>query len=146
MVENIRILHYDGTGNKNMRTTCFEKLLQNESKRDVVRFTSHVQTGQFAASCANTNFLLDKITWESRHTCKEITSLASKEVYLGPVKRATRTDLRSETTFHNLQQVGKHAPSLFFFRTAIPQKNIIGESNKGIFRRPNFLVVPAADV
>ena len=47
----------------------------------------------------NTDFSLDKITLESRHTR---TALATKQVCLGPVKHATRTDVVSKKYNHSL--------------------------------------------
>ena len=57
-------------------------------------------TNQVAGSCVNTDFSLDKITLESRHT-RVLRHLLQKNVCLGPVKRA----IRSATTFRNLQQL-----------------------------------------
>ena len=47
----------------------------------------------------NTDFSLDKITLESRHTR---TALATKQVCLGPVKHATRTDVVSKKYNHSV--------------------------------------------
>ena len=47
----------------------------------------------------NTDFSLDKITLESRHTR---TALAAKQVCLGPVKHATRTDVVSKKYNHSV--------------------------------------------
>ena len=54
------------------RATCFAALLRNEFESYVARFTSCIQnyfvTDQVVVSWVNTDFWLDKITRESRHT------------------------------------------------------------------------------
>ena len=77
-------------------------------KRDVARFATHVQIC-LTTNQVNTNSLLDKITWELRHTRDLRHEL--KTSHFGPVKCATRTafvakfsvSLFSATTFRNLQ-------------------------------------------
>ena len=62
---------------------------------------------QVVASCVNTDFLLDQITRESRHTRELL--LTAQQVFLGPVKRASCTDFvpKSRTTLYRrfLQQI-----------------------------------------
>ena len=63
-------------------------------KNLVERITTHVQTclatNQVVASCVNTDFWLDKITWELRDT-QELGHLL-QNICLRPVKRPTSTD------------------------------------------------------
>ena len=42
--------------------------MQNVLKNDVARFNICLATNQVVANCVNTDFWLDKITEESRHT------------------------------------------------------------------------------
>ena len=42
--------------------------MQNVLKKDVARFDICLATNQVVASCVNTDFWLDKIARESRHT------------------------------------------------------------------------------
>lgn len=73
------------------RGTCFATLLQNELKSDIARFTTHVQTclaaNQFVPSCVNTDFWIKVTTYT-----QGVTSLAEKQVCLGPAKRAPCKD------------------------------------------------------
>ena len=68
-------------------------------------FKPALQQNQFVASCVNTDFWLDKITRESRHT-QELRHFLqnANQVFLGPVKRATCTDFvaKSRTTLYFL--------------------------------------------
>ena len=74
------------------------------------KLASHA-TNQVAASCANTDFRLEK-NYVGVTPYNRVTSLASKQVCLGQVKRQrvqillqkVQLCLRSETTFRNLQQ------------------------------------------
>ena len=64
-------------------STCFSTVLQNELKSDVARFTTHVlATDQVVASYVNTDFWLDKITRESRHS-RELRHLMQNKFALG---------------------------------------------------------------
>ena len=67
-------------------STSFSTVLQNELKSDVARFTTHVQTclatNQVVANWVNTDFWLDKITPESRHT-RELRHLMQNKFVLG---------------------------------------------------------------
>ena len=76
------------------RATCFATLPQNvlTAMMRVLppTFKPVLQQIKVAASCLNTDVWLDKIT---REPCTGFTSLAAKQVCLGPVKRATCTDL-----------------------------------------------------
>ena len=64
------------------RSTCLAKLQQNEFKS----FNTHVQTSlvtnQLVSSCVNTDFWLDEITRESRHT-RELRHLLQNKFVLG---------------------------------------------------------------
>ena len=75
-----------------------------------------IRLAQVVPSCVNTDFWLDKITRES-HTTRELRHWLQKQVCLGPVKRATRTDFvaRSTTTkFRFDSGVVKRAPTSLF--------------------------------
>ena len=76
------------------RATCFATLPQNvlTAMMRVLppTFKPVLQQIKVAASCLNTDVWLDKIT---REPCTGFTSLAARQVCLGPVKRATCTDL-----------------------------------------------------
>ena len=53
-------------------------------------------TNQVAASCANTDFRLDKITWESRHTTESRYLPQTSLPWAG--KTPTRTDFVAKST------------------------------------------------
>ena len=84
-------------------------LAGNELKRDVARFATHVQIC-LTTSQVNTDSLLDKITWESRHTpdlryelkTSFLWACKTRNVYLFCCKMQN-VSLFSATTFRNLQ-------------------------------------------
>ena len=57
-------------------------MMQNVLKKDVARFNIYLATNQVVASCVNTDFWLDKITRESRHT-RELRHLLQNKFALG---------------------------------------------------------------
>ena len=74
-----------------MSLISFATLRQIELNSDVARFTTHVRTSfsttQALVSCVNTELYLLKL--RGSHAMCRVTSLAAKQVCLGPVKRAT---------------------------------------------------------
>ena len=79
------------------------------SKATFLVLLNTFKPNQVVASCVNTDFGLDKITGESRHS-RDLRQLLKNKI-VGPVKRATCTDFvaKRRTTpffpsFRNLQQ------------------------------------------
>ena len=105
-------------------------MLRNELNCDVARLTTHVQaclaTNQVVANCLlSTDFWLDKITRESRHT-SELRHLQQTSLpWTG--RRATCTDFvaKRTTTFYFLQQMFATGNNLNCCRTAVWRRPVV---------------------
>ena len=102
------IYSYGKMGNQTVQLVV-QHCCKMSSKATFLVLLNTFKPNQVVASCVNTDFGLDKITGESRHS-RDLRQLLKNKI-VGPVKRATCTDFvaKRRTTpffpsFRNLQQ------------------------------------------